>query len=132
MYVDTLVTNVQRVVERLRIAHGEFKLAMLYNAALDVPSNWNLIVSSDWSDRMGISEATKTIARELHHDLPLSDRMAVSRVTVLMTTDPFVQDMIRLYPRLSREGAVPLSQLSAGGVTEGAGFIFYSQPEIPA
>jgi len=132
MYIFTLVGDVYKVVEKLRVQFGDFKLAMLYNSALDVPSNWNLIVSSDWTDRMGIPEATKVIARELHQSLGLANRSAISRVTVLKTVDPFVRDMTRLYPVLTREGGIPLSQVTAGGVTDGAGFVFYSQPEIPA
>ena len=46
MYIFTLVGDVYKVVEKLRVQFGDFKLAMLYNSALDVPSNWNLIVSS--------------------------------------------------------------------------------------
>jgi len=132
MYIFTLVGDVTKVVEKLRTQFGEFKLAMLYNSALDVSSNWNLIVSSDWTDRMGIPEATKVIAREIHQTLSLKNRVAVTRITVLKTTDPFVRDMLHLYPVLTREGGVPLSQITAGGVTDGAGFVFYSQPEIPA
>ena len=132
MYIFTLVGDVTKVVEKLRVQFGDFKLAMLYNSALDVSSNWNLIVSSDWTDRMGIPEATKVIAREIHQTLSLTNLVAVTRITVLKTTDPFVRDMLHLYPVLTREGGVPLSQITAGGVTDGAGFVFYSQPEIPA
>jgi hypothetical protein len=134
MYIFTLVGDVYKVVENLRIRYGEFKLAMLYNSELDIASNWNLIVSSDWTERLGVAESTRVIARELHDGLGLENRLAVSRVTVLATSDPFVQDMSQLmshtYPAgFPRQGGVPLSHLSAGGVT-GAGFIFYSQPAV--
>ena len=131
MYIFTLVTDVQEVVEKLRSRFGDFKLAMLYNSALDVSANWNLIVSSDWTDRMGISQATRVIAEQLYESLSLERRPAISRVTVLKTADPFVRDMTRLYPVLGRQGGIPLRQVTAGDVTEGAGFVFYSQPEIP-
>ena len=133
MPVDTLVGDVRRVIETLRGRYGEYKLAMLYNsAALDMPTNWNLIVSSDWTDNLGIAEATRRIAHELHLSLGLENRAAVSRVTVLKTSDPFVRDMTRLYHVSSHQGRLPLSQVIAGGITEGAGFVFYSQPEVPA
>lgn len=132
MYIYTLVGDVKKVVEKLRVQFGDFKLAMLYNASLDVPSNWNLIVSSDWSDKLGTAQATQIIARELHQSLGMENRPAISRITVLKTVDPFVQDMTRLYPLHSREGGVPLNQVTAGDVSEGAGFLFYSQPEIAA
>jgi hypothetical protein len=131
MYIFTLVSDVQKVIEVLRVRYGDFRLAMLFNSALDVSSNWNLIVSSDWTDRLGIAEATNVIARELHQSLGLENRPAVSRITVLKAGDPFVQDMTRLYPVLRKEGGVPLSQVTAGGVTDGAGFLFYSQPPYP-
>ncbi|MGB2675732.1 MAG: hypothetical protein WAN12_01440 [Candidatus Acidiferrum sp.] len=132
MYIFTLVSDVKKVVEVLRVRYGDFKLAMLYNAALDVPTNWNLILASDWTDKLGITEATHLIARELHQCLSMENRSAVSRVTVLNTGDPFVRDMTRLYPVLTREGGVPVSHVTAGDVTDGAGFLIYSQPEIPA
>jgi len=122
MYIYTLVGDVYKVVEKLRIQHGEFTLAMLYNSALDVPSNWNLIVSSDWTDRLGIGEATRLIAHELHLSLGLENRVAISRVTVLKTIDRFVQDMTHFYSSVSRRGGDPITQLTAGGVT-GAGFL---------
>lgn len=129
MYVFTLVADVRKVIEALRATRGEFKLAMLYNLDLNANTNWNLIVSSDWTDAMGLSEATRMIARELHQRFGLENRSAISRVTVLKTSDRFVRDIARLYPMVP-PGGVPLRQ-AAGGITEGAGFVFYSQPEIP-
>ncbi len=132
MYIFTLVSDVKKVVEVLRTRHGDFKLAMLYNTALDVSTNWNLILASDWTDKLGITEATHLVARELLQSLSMENRSAVSRITVLSTGDPFVRDMTRLYPVLTREGGVPVSHITAGDVTDGAGFLIYSQPEIPA
>jgi hypothetical protein len=133
MPVFTLVSDVRKVIETLRVKYGEYKLAMLYNsAALDLPTNWNLIVSSDWTDNLGIAEATRRIAHELHLGLGLENRPAVSRVTVLKATDPFVRDMTHLYHVSTQQGGLPLCQVVAGGITEGAGFVFYSQPEVPA
>jgi hypothetical protein len=131
MYIFTLVADVRKVIEGIRATRGEFKLAMLYNLDLDASTNWNLIVSSDWTDALGTPEATKIIARELHQRLGLENKAAISRVTVLKTSDPFVRDMARLYPIMSPAGGVPLKQVTAGGITEGAGFVFYSQPEVP-
>jgi hypothetical protein len=131
MVVFTLVSDIRKVIETLRGRYGEYKLAMLYNSsALDVPTNWNLIISSDWSDGLGVAEATRRIAQELHLSLGLENRSAVSRVTVLKTNDPFVRDMTQLYQVAGHQGGLPLSQVVAGGITEGAGFVFYSQPQI--
>ncbi|HME12505.1 MAG TPA: hypothetical protein VKF79_06580 [Candidatus Acidoferrum sp.] len=131
MYIFTLVTDVRKVIEKLRASYGDFNLAMLYNSALGMSSNWNLIVSSDWTERLGVAEATKIIARELHQTLGLENKLAISRVTVLKTGDPFVRDITRMYPVLAHEG-VPLNQVTADGVTDGAGFLFYSQRKVAA
>lgn len=126
MYIFTLVTDVRTVLEKLRASYGDFNVAMLYNSSLGLMSNWNLIVSADWTERLGVAESTKIIARALHESLGLENKQAISRITVLKTTDPFVRDIARLYPVASQEG-VPFNQFTAGDVTEGAGFLFYSQ-----
>lgn len=130
MYLFTLVEEVRKVLLVLRADHGEYKLAMLYNTDLNAETNWNLIVSSEWSDNLGIPESTRLIAQALHQGLGLENRGAVSRVTVLKTADDFVKDMVKLCPHPDGNG-IPLRQVTAGRVTEGAGFVFYSQPEIP-
>src|SRR5215469_14349556 len=117
MPVFTLVSDVRKVIEALRARCGEYKLAMLYNSgALDVPTNWNLIVSSDWADKLGIAEATRRIAHELHLSLGLENRAAVSRVTVLKTNDSFVRDMTHFYHVSGHGKSLPLSQVVAGGI----------------
>lgn len=132
MYIFTLVGDVKKVVELLRSRHGEFKLAMLYNSALDANGNWNFIVSSDWTDAIGMAAAIRSVAQALHENLSLSHRDSISRITVLRTDDPFVIDMTHLYPVPGGHGGIPLKQVTAGRITEGAGFVFYSQKEIPA
>ncbi len=131
MYIFTLVGDVKKVIEILRHRYGDYKLAMLYNSDLDAPTNWNLIVSSEWTDNFGVPAAIKVIAKALHESLGLENKGAISRITVLKTNDPFVKDMTHIYPVPGGQGGVPLSQVTAGGITEGAGFVFYSQPEIP-
>lgn len=126
MYIFTLVSDVEKVVEGLRARYGEFTLAMLYNNALEANSSWNLIVSAPWTDAMGVGEATRVIAHALSEGLEMQDKPAISRVTVLKTSDPFVRDMTNLYT--ARSGArIPIAQVTTGEVTEGSGFILYSQ-----
>ncbi len=126
MYIFTLVSDVEKVVESLRARYGDFTLAMLYNNALEANSSWNLIVSAPWTDKMGVGEATRVIAHALSEGLEMQDKPAISRVTVLKTSDPFVRDMTNLYT--ARSGArIPIAQVTAGQVTEGSGFILYSQ-----
>jgi hypothetical protein len=131
MYIFTLVIPIRQVVENLGSDRGPFKLAMLYNTDLGASRGWNLIVASEWMDRLGFAESTKLVAAALHQELPEQDRPAISRVTVLKTSDPFVRDMTQLYPVPAGPG-IPLKQVTAGDVREGAGFVFCSQPQVPA
>lgn len=131
MYIFTLVGDVKKVIEILRVQRGEFKLAMLYNSDLEAATNWNLIISSEWSDALGIPESIRIVAKTLHENLSLENKSGISRVTVLKTNDPFVRDMTYLYPVPGGQGGIPLKQVTAGTVTEGVGYVFYSQPEIP-
>lgn len=128
MYLPTLVADVQKVLLMLRAERGDYKLAVLYNADPGAQTNWNLIVSSDWTDDLGIPQATRVIARELYEGLSAENRGAFSRVTVLKTDDPFVEDMVSLYPEVGEGEAVPLKQVNAGGINEGAAFVFYLRP----
>lgn len=123
MYIFALVDDVGKMVDRLQEQHGEFRLAMLYNSSLDATSNWNLIVSAPWTDKMGIAPATRLIANALYESLGQENQKAISRITVMETSDPFVRDMNRLYPA----SHVPLVQVTAGDVREGSGFVLYSQ-----
>ncbi len=132
MHISTLVDDVQKVVESLREEHGDFTLAVLYNPGnLTAPSSWNLIVSGPWTDEMGKVETTHLIAHKLHDLLGTENQSAISRVTVLKTTDPFVRDMTFLYPVTTPGAGIPLSQITAGDVSEGSGFIFYSKAAAP-
>ena len=127
MHISTLVDDVLKVVDSLQENHGEFTLAMLYNRnSLTSSNNWNLIVSAPWTDEMGKYDTTHLIAHALHDGLAPENQPAISRVTVLNTSDPFVQEMTYLYPAAS-PGGVPVGRVTAGDVDEGSGFIFYSK-----
>lgn len=125
MYIFTLVTDVEKVLDRLRTQRGDFTLALLYNGSLEADWGWNLIVSAKWLDPMGLTDATRSIADALYQDLGLENKSAISRVTVLKTSDPFVREMTNLYP-VPPGRRIPIQQLSAGDLT-GSGFILYSQ-----
>jgi len=130
MYLFTLVDHIRRLIEDLRHERGEYMLVMLYNQTLDAETSWNLIVSSDWTDTLGVGDATKFLAEKLFEYLGPDQRAGVSRITVLKTTDAFVKDMTRLY-QVNGTG-FPLQQVTAGGVNEGSGFVLYSRPEVTA
>lgn len=93
------------------------------NNAMEAESGWNLSVSAPWTDETGTATAIHTIARALNEDLGLENRNSISRITVLKSSDPFVKDMTSLYPVTRRNGV----HVTAGHVTDGGGFVFYSQ-----
>jgi len=125
MYIFTLVTDIEKVIEKLRAEHGEFTLAMLYNSSLEAELGWNLIVSAPWFDQMSLAAGTRLIANALNQNLGLENQSSISRVTVLKTSEPFVRDITNLYP-VSTGSRIPINQLTAGDLS-GSGFILYSQ-----
>jgi hypothetical protein len=126
MYIFTLVDNVRKVIEPLREQRGDFSLVMLYNtASLQATSNWNLIVSAKWTDALGTAKTTRLIAEALDKNLAFHVKGAISRVTVLKTSDPFVRDMTKLYPVADPDGT-PIATVTAGEVSEGSAFVLYS------
>jgi hypothetical protein len=126
MYIFTLVDDIEKAIEKLKQQQGDFRLAMLYNDVLEASYGWNLIVSAPWADKLGIAESTRLIANTLNATLETENQSAISRITVLKPTDPFVRDMTKLYP-VELGSRIPLAHVTAGEVTEGSGFIFYSQ-----
>jgi hypothetical protein len=65
----------------------------------------------------------------LHEGLSVENKAVVSRVTVLKTDDPFLEDMISLYPETGENTGAPFKQVTAGGIDEGGAFVFYLRPK---
>ncbi len=128
MYIGTLVDSVHKVVETLRSKHGEHTLAMLYNSGgLNSDSSWNLILSAPWADEMGKFDATHLVAHALHDGLDSEHQLAISRVTILRTDDPFSRDINFLYPVPPGNRGVPVALVTAGDISEGGGFVLCSR-----
>jgi hypothetical protein len=128
MYIFPLVDEVKKVVESLRGEYGKFSLALLYNDSLESESGWNLIVSAKWTDQLGRAVTTRVVAKRLHDFLNSHNRKAISRITVLKTSDIFVRQMVGLYPYPTEGpgGGIPITSLTAA-YRDGAGFLFYAQ-----
>jgi hypothetical protein len=124
MHFSALVADVQKVLLTLRVEHGEFKLAMLFNVDSSSKTGWNVIISSDWTDQMGVAQATHMIALLMHDGLSLENKSALGRVTVLKTDDPFVDEMRNMFAEIDDMRGFPLRTVNADGVQGGA-FIFY-------
>jgi hypothetical protein len=119
--------DIQKVVEALRARRGEFRLAMLHSEDGVAATGWNVIVAAPWSDALGRAEATAVVVRALNEGLGLENKHAISRVTVLPTTDRFVRAMNRMFPIVSPGSGQWVQNTSADGIPIGAGYIFYSQ-----
>jgi|HubBroStandDraft_5_1064220.scaffolds.fasta_scaffold277338_2 hypothetical protein len=132
MHIATLVSDVLKVVEILRKRRGDLVLAMLYSSSEGATSSLNLIISAPWTDKLGVVEATRAITHELSLALGLENRSAISRVTVLKTSDPFVQDMTALFQVSDPGTRLPISNVAPDGIPVGSGYVFYSQPNVPA
>lgn len=132
MYLSTLVIDaVQKAVEDLRTAHGEFNLAMLHSETENVEFGWNLIVSAAWTDKLGLANATRTVVRALSQRIEVEQQPAVARVTVLKTSDPFVRDSTA-FLQLSTPGSrQEIRGVAFDGIPVGRGILFYSQPAYP-
>ena len=77
--IFALVTDIEKVVEKVRQQHGEFTLAMLYNSGgLMANRSWNLIVSAPWTDQMGVADATLLFANALKDGLEFPDKSSLS------------------------------------------------------
>src|ERR1700692_873532 len=132
MHISTLVTDVLNVVETLRNRRGDLVPAMLYSSSEGATSSWNLIISAPWADKLGVVEATRAITHELSLGLGLENRSAISRVTVLKTSDAFVRDMTALFQVSDPRTRLPISNVAPDGIPVGSGYVFYSQPSVLA
>jgi hypothetical protein len=121
--------DVQKVVETLRSQRGEFSLAMLYNEDGQSSTGWNLIVSAPWTDALKLPEATGIVVRALSEGLGLENKHAISRVTVLPTSDRFVREIASFYQITSPSSGQWIRDVSVAGIPIGAAFIFYSRTD---
>jgi hypothetical protein len=125
-YIATFKPDVQRVLERLR-KHGPLVLAMLYKRN-DSPENaWNFIVSALWADKMSRGKSIGVVTHALSEELGLENKQLISRVTVLPTKDPFVDEITSMYQVASPGAEQFITSTSVAGIPIGIGYIFYSQ-----
>jgi len=127
MAVQTLVSNVQKILDGIRAARGSFVLAMLYNRAEEANTGWNLIVAAPWADELGVADSTEAIVRELTLKLDLENKTAISRVTVLETDDSFVRAMNDCCNLIPPQGVQPARNIVVDAVPIGSGYVFFSE-----
>ena len=125
--IETLTTDVQKVLEQLSVEHGTFSLAMLYKRDDTSETGWNLIIASSWADRMGKAEATHRVVEALSDGLGLENKRSISRVTVLPGKDAFVRGITSSYQIATPGTGQWVRNIAEAGVPIGTGYIFYSQ-----
>jgi len=126
-YIETTVSDVQKVLELLQAQHGKFALAMLYSRDEPSETGWNLIVAAPWADRLSKADATGIVVDALSVHLGMENKRAISRVTVLPVREDFVREMTSFFQVASPGAAHPVHNVSAAGIPIGAGYVFYSQ-----
>jgi hypothetical protein len=100
---------------------------MLYKRN-DSPENaWNFILSAPWADNMGRANSIGVVTRALSEELGLENKQLISRVTVLPTKDPFVDEITSMYQVASPGAEQFITSTSVAGIPIGIGYIFYSQ-----
>ena len=129
MYLPTMVVGaVQRAIEDLRTTFGEFNLAMLHRETENVEYGWNLIVSAAWTDKLGLAKATRTVVQALSRKIEVEQQPAIARVTVLMTSDPFVRELTTFLQMSTPGSRQQIRNVAFDGIPVGQGILFYSQP----
>jgi len=132
MAPTTLVDETRRVLEELRGTYGDFTLAMLFSSFEGGDAGWNLIVSAQWADKMKTAESTRLVAESLQKGLSEENRKLISRITVLDTSDGFVQALNRSFHLPSPGSLVQITSSSFFGVHVPRGMLFYSHPAVAA
>lgn len=129
-YIQTTEPDVRKVVEALRLQHGEFSLAMLSSEdGLSPTTGWNLIIAAPWADALGRAEATGVVTRALSEGLGLENKHAISRVTILPAKDRFVREITSVYRITSPRDRQWVRNISAAGIPIDTAFIFYSRAD---
>jgi hypothetical protein len=132
MASTTLVDEVRRILEELRVERGDFSLAMLFSSFEGGDAGWNLIVSAPWTDGMKTADATRLVAETLQKELSEENKRLISRVTVLRTDDGFVQALNRSFELSSPGSLVRIENSSFFGITVPRGFLYYSHSPVAA
>lgn len=100
MAYKTVVTakareKIRGILEKVAKEKGDISLAMLVQTLPEVPDRWTLVVSAPWAD----SKGTRPVISYLSSQLRSLDRKvlsAIDRISVKESTDPAVQDFVRM------------------------------------
>ncbi len=89
-----MVDKLKKLIRRVESQRGPITLFMLWKDAQDI-SKWSIVVSAPWLDRMGQRLALNFWIKNLQSNLNAIDLNGISRVSVIKTSDSFVQYLVR-------------------------------------
>jgi hypothetical protein len=94
---EILVTECQKVLAVF--SQKRYHMAVFMLKAVEADLNaWNLIVSAVELDRMSTKAAVRHVVQLLKTVVKQSVLQRIVRVTVLSTTDPFIEELTQTYP----------------------------------
>ncbi len=99
---EALVDQVKAAVDAFRQMHGPVALAMLEGTS-ETDKSWNLVFAAPALDGLSAKEGVDEVIKVVRGALPRGSWPAISRVTVLRSTDALVDAMSRIF-RVSTQG----------------------------
>jgi len=93
MVTDSLFMQAAQAIKQLA-AKGEFRLAMLLSSDTQIPDMWNLVVSADWIDALGLRQAIGQISDALRGVLAKNNLRKIERISVLPVSDGLVKGIL--------------------------------------
>lgn len=109
-----LVKEFEKTAAQMEKWYGPVALMLLVAPDEESSDSWNVIVSARGLDRKAYGEAVRLFTETVRKTLPRSLWPAVTRVTVLRSSDPFVQTFIQRYPAL--HSGSTLQAVSVSGI----------------
>lgn len=122
---EALVAGFDAVAAELRRRYGPVALLLLMTPDFAVGEMWHVVVSAKRLDGLGRAEAIPRVTRLLRETLDRRLWSYVTRVSVLPTSDPFVQAMGTRYP--TSRAAVELEACSVLGIEIPLGVVVRSR-----
>jgi putative NADH-flavin reductase len=94
---EILVKECQKILTALTQQRYHIAVFMLKAVEADLNA-WNLIISTVEYDQISTKTAVRQVVHLLKTIVKQSVLQRIVRVTILKTTDPFIEEMTQLYP----------------------------------
>lgn len=109
-----LVKEFEKTAAQVEKLYGPVALMLLVAPDEESLDSWNVIVSAQGLDRKAYGESVRLFTETVRKTLPRPLWSAVARVTVLRTSDPFVQAFVQRYAAL--HSGSTLQAVSVSGI----------------